>query len=129
MERNEDRSFPKANQKVVMAARMFLRVEGRRTRGLVGAAMALVHHECVIFSGRVQGVGFRYSTLQVAKEFEVSGYVSNLADGRVQVEAEGRADEIAAFVTAIEERMHSHIRKTERLAGRREAQFSGFVIR
>jgi acylphosphatase len=91
--------------------------------------MAQVHHECVIFSGRVQGVCFRYSTLQVAKEFEVSGYVSNLADGRVQVEAEGRSDEIAAFVAAIEERMHSHIRKTERTGGRREAQFSGFVIK
>ena len=91
--------------------------------------MSEVRHETIFFTGHVQGVGFRHAVLQVAKEFEVSGYVSNLADGRVQVEAEGRADEIAAFVTAIEERMHSHIRKTERAAGRREAQFSGFVIR
>ena len=47
--------------------------------------MADVHHESVFFSGHVQGVGFRYAVLQVAKEFEVAGYVRNLADGRVQL--------------------------------------------
>src|SRR5215813_12067767 len=38
------------------------------------------------FTGRVQGVGFRYQTLQLAKGFEVSGWVMNLPDGRVQLE-------------------------------------------
>ena len=51
--------------------------------------MADVYHETVYFSGHVQGVGFRYSTLAVSHEFEVAGYVCNLPDGRVQVEAEG----------------------------------------
>ena len=37
--------------------------------------MADVHYETVYFSGRVQGVGFRYSTLQVAEEFEVAVFV------------------------------------------------------
>ena len=49
--------------------------------------MADVYHETVYFSGRVQGVGFRFTTLQVAKEFEVAGFVSNLPDGRVRLEA------------------------------------------
>jgi acylphosphatase len=88
-----------------------------------------VHHETVFFSGHVQGVGFRYSVLQVAREFEVAGYVSNLADGRVQVEAEGAASEVAGFVAAIEEKMHGYIRKVERSASRSAPQFSGFVIR
>ncbi len=88
-----------------------------------------VRHETVFFSGRVQGVGFRFTTLQVAKEFEVAGYVRNLVDGRVQVEVEGRVAEIDAFVSAIEERMHGYIRKTERSGGMRPAQFSGFSIR
>ena len=48
-----------------------------------------VHHETVWFSGRVQGVGFRFTALQVAREFEVAGYVENLYDGRVCIEAEG----------------------------------------
>lgn len=88
-----------------------------------------VHHETVYFSGHVQGVGFRYSVLQVAKEFDVAGYVRNLADGRVQLEAEGAAADVGAFVDAINEKMHGYIRKTERSAEKRPAQFSGFTIK
>ena len=91
--------------------------------------MPEVHHESVYFSGRVQGVGFRYQALQVAREFEVSGFVQNLGDGRVQLEAEGTAPEVAGFVTAIEERLAGYIRKTERHPSTRAAQFRGFAIR
>ncbi len=91
--------------------------------------MVEVHLETVFFAGRVQGVGFRYQTLQVAKEFEVTGFVQNLPDGRVLLEAEGSAADVAAFVAAVEERMHGYIRKTERHSGRRVRQFQGFSIR
>jgi len=91
--------------------------------------MGNVHHELIWFSGHVQGVGFRYSTLQVAKEFEVSGFVQNLNDGRVLVEAEGEKPEIDRFVKAVEERMHGHVRKTERRSEKRDPQFTGFLIR
>lgn len=91
--------------------------------------MTDVHHEKVFFTGHVQGVGFRYSVLQVAKEFEVAGYVSNLADGRVQLEAEGVPAEVTNFVEAVQEKMHGYIRKVERAGGRRPAQFSGFTIK
>ncbi|MEO6246555.1 MAG: acylphosphatase [Opitutaceae bacterium] len=91
--------------------------------------MADVHHETVFFTGHVQGVGFRYSVLQAAKEFEVSGAVSNLLDGRVLLEAEGGAAEVAAFVAAVEEKLHGYVRKVERRGARRAAQFSGFVIK
>ena len=91
--------------------------------------MPEIHCETVFFSGRVQGVGFRYMALQVAKEFEIAGYVTNLPDGRVQLEAEGTADEVAAFIAAVEERMHGYIRKVERSARRREAHFQGFQIK
>ncbi len=91
--------------------------------------MSEVHHETVYFSGHVQGVGFRYSVLQVAREFDVAGVVSNLADGRVQLEAEGRAEDVAAFVEAVHEKMHGYIRKADRSAARRPAQFNGFSIR
>jgi acylphosphatase len=60
--------------------------------------MTDVHHETVYFTGRVQGVGFRYTTLQIAKEFEVAGVVRNLADGRVYLEVEGRAADVAALL-------------------------------
>jgi len=74
-------------------------------------------------------VGFRYAALQVAREFEVAGTVENLPDGRVRVEVEGRAEDVAAYLTALEERMHGYIRKTERSTRTRTAQFSNFVIR
>ena len=91
--------------------------------------MSEVHHETVHFSGRVQGVGFRYTTRQVAKEFEVTGLVENLGDGRVRLEVEGRAEEIDAFVTAVEERMHGYVRQVERQSNRRQPQFKDFGIR
>jgi acylphosphatase len=91
--------------------------------------MSELHHETIFFTGRVQGVGFRYTTLQVAKEFEVSGFVCNLPDGRVHLEAEGRPAEVAAFVAAVGERMHGFIRKTERASRLRPAQFNGFTIK
>ena len=91
--------------------------------------MADVHYETVYFSGHVQGVGFRYSALQAAKEFDVAGFVANLTDGRVQLEIEGRAAEVTAFVAAVEERMHGCVRKVERSARTRAPQFSGFTIR
>lgn len=87
-----------------------------------------VHHETVSFSGHVQGVGFRYAVLQTAKEFDVAGFVRNLADGRVQLEAEGTPEEIAAFVTAIEGKMHGFIRKMERASATRAPEFRGFAI-
>ena len=91
--------------------------------------MAEVHHETVFFSGHVQGVGFRYTVLDTAREFDIAGYVSNLADGRVQLEAEGTEPEIGRFLTAVEEKMHGYIRKVERSGRKRSAQFSGFLIR
>ena len=91
--------------------------------------MADVHHETVFFSGRVQGVGFRYTALQVAREYDVSGSVKNLSDGRVQLEVEGRADIVNAYIEALEQRMHGYVRKTERTSERRASQFSGFTIK
>jgi acylphosphatase len=91
--------------------------------------MPEIHHEAAYFTGRVQGVGFRYTALQVAREFEVSGFVSNLEDGRVQLEAEGTQQEVDAFIAAVQERMHSHVRKVDRVVSRRSPQFSGFLIR
>jgi acylphosphatase len=55
--------------------------------------------------------------------------VRNLPDGRVQLEAEGTAREVAAFVEAVVEHLETYIRKTERSSSRRPAQFAGFTIR
>jgi acylphosphatase len=91
--------------------------------------MPEVHHEKAFFTGRVQGVGFRYAALQVAREFEVSGFVANLPDGRVVLEAEGAPDEVKAFISAVHERMEGYVRKVDRTAAARPPQFEGFSIR
>ena len=51
----------------------------------------------VFYSGRVQGVGFRYTVKQVAAGYAITGTVRNLADGRVELVAEGVRDELEAF--------------------------------
>ena len=61
----------------------------------------------VFYDGNVQGVGFRYSVKQVATGFDVIGWVRNLADGRVELQASGDASELAAFLDAIR---NSHLR-------------------
>lgn len=91
--------------------------------------MPEVHHATVFFTGHVQGVGFRYQARQVAKGFEVTGFVQNLPDGRVQLEAEGSAGEVRDFLAAVQERMEGFIRKTEQTAASRPPQYSGFSIR
>ncbi len=55
------------------------------------------------YSGRVQGVGFRFGTKQVAMGYEVTGTVRNLADGRVELCVVGEPDEVADFLTDIRE--------------------------
>jgi acylphosphatase len=63
----------------------------------------------VLYSGRVQGVGFRYTTRHVARGYPVAGFVRNLPDGRVEVLAEGEADQVEAFLKALEEQMADYI--------------------
>ena len=57
----------------------------------------------IFYSGRVQGVGFRYTAKNVATGYEVTGTVRNLADGRVELVAEGLKDELEAFQEGIRE--------------------------
>jgi len=57
----------------------------------------------VLYSGRVHGVGFRMTVRQLACGYDVTGTVRNLADGRVEVIAEGSLPELKAFLTGIAE--------------------------
>jgi acylphosphatase len=83
----------------------------------------------VWYTGHVQGVGFRYTTLAMARQYEVTGWVQNQADGRVRLVVEGEVDEIKAFLTAIYERMAQFIRETQEDVQPASGQFSQFEIR
>lgn len=85
-------------------------------------------HSTLHFSGHVQGVGFRYQVLQIAKEFDVAGFVRNLPDGRVQLEAEGEREEVRGFILEIENRLDMFIRKVERNEVMRPSRHKGFGI-
>jgi acylphosphatase len=58
----------------------------------------------VYYSGQVQGVGFRATAVEIARDYPVTGWVKNLADGRVQLLAEGPKESVEAFLKAV--RMH-----------------------
>jgi acylphosphatase len=66
----------------------------------------------VIFEGRVQGVGFRYTVKDLSRGFDVCGWVKNLADGSVEMQVMGQADEVAAFIheISVESNVAHHIK-------------------
>jgi acylphosphatase len=64
----------------------------------------------VIYRGRVQGVGFRYTAREIARGFAVAGSVQNQEDGSVRLVAQGEPAEIDAFLAAVAERMEDNIR-------------------
>jgi len=83
----------------------------------------------VLYSGRVQGVGFRYAVKSVANGFELTGAVRNLPDGRVELLAEGDDDELSAFVQAIRESGMEHFIQNEAVSwGEAKNEFRGFEI-
>ena len=83
----------------------------------------------LFYSGRVQGVGFRYTVRRVADGFDVTGIVRNLADGRVELMAEGTENELEALRTSIREAGLEHFIENEMVNwGEPENNFSGFQI-
>jgi acylphosphatase len=69
-----------------------------------------VERRRVVYSGRVQGVGFRFTSQRLADGFPVVGYVWNLPDGRVELVAEGEPAAIDAFRAAVRSELGRHIR-------------------
>jgi len=65
----------------------------------------------VLFSGRVQGVGFRATCRWLAGGFDIVGYVRNLPDGRVELLAQGEAAEIDRYLGAISDELGGFIRE------------------
>lgn len=83
----------------------------------------------VLFSGQVQGVGFRHTTRQVARSYPVEGFVKNLPDGRVQLVAEGDPRKVREFVRDVEQAMADYIGRKQVDEGEATGEFEGFGIR
>lgn len=83
----------------------------------------------VHYRGRVQGVGFRYTTQSVAADFAVTGYVQNLPDGRVLVVAEGRRAELDRFLAAVMAHLGHYVLNVQSSVQPAEGGFRDFGIR
>ena len=82
----------------------------------------------VFYSGRVQGVGFRYTAQRIAQSFAVTGWVRNLPDGRVELVAEGERSEIDGFINRLAESMSDNIQSAQQHNEAETGEFSSFEI-
>jgi acylphosphatase len=83
----------------------------------------------VFYEGYVQGVGFRWTTKRIAQGYEVSGWVRNLTDGRVELQVSGEDDEVTAFLRAIRESsLGGHITAEHASEIELASPFKGFRI-
>ena len=83
----------------------------------------------VHFSGRVQGVGFRYTACQIASGFPVAGYVRNLPDGRVELVVEAEGPDLERFLAALDHQMSGYIQDRKEHQSTASGEFRGFDVR
>lgn len=78
----------------------------------------------------MQGVGFRWSVRDAAKGFDVTGWVRNLRDGRVEIQVTGEDEEVRAFIDSIAQgELHSLIHKQSENRLEKPISARGFEIR
>ncbi len=83
----------------------------------------------VHYEGRMQGVGFRYTVKMLAREYDVSGTVANLPDGRVELLASGDGAEVEAFLEGIRSSaLAGHITLESATETPRPEDLRGFTI-
>lgn len=88
-----------------------------------GATSLLLH-----YVGRVQGVGFRYTTRQISRRYRVFGYVKNLPDGSVELAVQGEPREVEAFLSAVAAAFANQIEHARRAPLPGPKVFDGFEI-
>ena len=79
--------------------------------------------------GQVQGVGFRYTVMRLAANREVTGFVRNLPDGRVQMIAEGASGEIDRLLDGIRDAMGGYVQDEETTEASATGEFLTFGVR
>jgi acylphosphatase len=67
----------------------------------------------VLYAGEVQGVGFRWRATRTADPYEVTGFVRNLPDGRVELVAEGERGELERFLAEVARRTEGLVASAE----------------
>jgi len=83
----------------------------------------------VVYSGNVQGVGFRATARSLAKGLPVKGFVKNLQDGSVELLAEGDSTDLDSLLERIRSRLSAHIRDAQIERGVAKGEFKDFSVR
>ena len=86
------------------------------------------HRRHARYTGRVQGVGFRFTAHQIAQRYAVTGYVRNLPDRSVELVAEGTPEELDRFLAEVAETMADNIRQVKVHAHPATGEFRAFEI-
>jgi acylphosphatase len=82
-----------------------------------------------LFSGQVQGVGFRYTCHRIARRHNVRGWVRNLHDGRVEICLQGESNEIDRYLADLRQQMAGYIERVEGEFEEGTEELNGFDIR
>jgi acylphosphatase len=83
----------------------------------------------LLYSGNVQGVGFRYRTVQVARRFPVTGFVRNLSGGQVELVVEGQSSELDRFLAFVQSEMNGYITNVQVETSPATGEFPNFEVR
>jgi len=67
----------------------------------------------IIFVGRVQGVGFRFTAHRMANRHQLTGFVRNLPDGNVEMLAQGQLEDIDDCIRDIKEDLTGYVKETK----------------
>jgi len=86
-------------------------------------------HIHIIYTGAVQGIGFRFAAERVAASLNLTGWVKNLRDGNVEVVAEGEEADLGSFIDKLKKTMEHYIRGTKVVWQEYSGEFNSFGIR
>lgn len=83
----------------------------------------------ILYSGMVQGIGFRWTAQNAANSSAVKGWVRNLPDGRVEVLCEGKEQDIKKFMNKIKDEIGAYIRSSDIIWQESTGEFDSFNIK
>ncbi len=83
----------------------------------------------VYYSGRVQGVGFRFTVLSLARKFNIKGWVKNISDGGVEITAVESRENLEKFLKEIYESFSSYIVDVDTQWSKPDKDFADFQVK